>query len=176
MQQPVAWGGVSGSSRRAPNAPTLHFRLRVLGTPLPINTLHVETLHFRLRVLKTPLPNNTCRWEELLEEAYEGWGPKPAPQEEGRWRKQETNLRGLFPHPGVVYPILPTGGMRLPRPSPGLFSSENDGSASVEGTRTLGETRRVRFVVQVRVPGRSWGLGDGLEGSQRRFTFILASG
>ena len=94
------------------------------------------------------------RWEELLEEAYEGWGPQTSPHANKPTRKKETNLRGLFPHPGVVYPILPTGGMKIPRPSTGLFPSRTDGGASTDGTMGRGETRRVNFVVQVGVVDR----------------------
>lgn len=114
-------------------------------------------------------PPTPRRWEELLEEAYEGWGPKTSPQADEPTRKKETNLRGLFPHPGVVYPILPTGAMRIPRPGTGLFSSQNDGGASVDRTLGRGETRQVKFVVQVSGRGgqEMWGLGGsyGIPGS-----------
>lgn len=93
-------------------------------------------------------------------------------------RNSVSSLRGLFPHPGVVYPILPTGGMRIPRPAPGLASSGNDGNASEEGTRTLGETRRVGFVVQVMtgVAGGRWGAGRRATGKMMTTkTLVLSS-
>ena len=47
----------------------------------------------------------------------------------------------MFRRPGVVYPIHPTGHMRLPRPK---LPFKHDGTGGDEG--------RVTFVVQVRAP------------------------
>lgn len=87
------------------------------------------------------------RWEKSLEEAYEGWngetqagGEPSAVKEQGRGG---SNLGGLFRRPGVVYPILPTGHMRLPRSSSrSSFSGED-----VED----GGKHFITFVVQVGV-------------------------
>lgn len=107
----------------------------------------------------------------MLEEAYEGWGPKLSPRDKGPERTKETNLRGLFPQAGVVHHILPTGGMRIPRPNAELFTSGNGGGANVDGTKALWETRRIRFVVQVGVVGRTWGPGHVEATGQNIFCF-----
>lgn len=86
------------------------------------------------------------RWEESLEEAYEGWGGQgtelssgsgggsKAPAQGTKRRKKVTNLRGLFPQPGVVYPIVPTGHMRLPRPQPRPKEEHGGGGSGLFNT------------------------------------------
>ncbi|CAM9454690.1 unnamed protein product [Scytosiphon promiscuus] len=83
----------------------------------------------RERLGKTPPPTfltvygeHVGRWEQSLEEAYEGWGGGPVhdptvPHNSTSRRPKVTNLRGVFRRPGVVYPIVPTGNLRLPRPN-----------------------------------------------------------
>lgn len=74
------------------------------------------------------------RWERWSEEAYEGWGwsggdkhglkeavPSTnriasAEEVDGYSVRGNSSFGALFRHPGVVYPIHPTGHMRLPRP------------------------------------------------------------
>lgn len=78
------------------------------------------------------------RWERWSEEAYEGWGwaggeaPGVGTPERGR-----STLGGLFRRPGVVYPIHPTGHLRLPRPkrpfAPPLSPERGLAESSVEG-------------------------------------------
>ncbi|CAM9971551.1 unnamed protein product [Ascophyllum nodosum] len=85
-------------------------------------------------------------WERWLEQAYEGWGERaerdPEDHEEIHPERnhQGSNLGGLFRRPGVVYPIHPTGHMRVPRPS----GRKKFGSDVVEG----GRRPVARFIVQ----------------------------
>lgn len=94
------------------------------------------------------------RWEHWSEEAYEGWGwgegagvvndagasASTSVVAEDVERGNST-FGGMFRRPGVVYPIHPTGHMRLPRPK---LPFKEDGTGGNEG--------RVTFVVQVRGP------------------------
>ena len=154
------------------------------------------------------------RYEESLEEAYEGWGGQgtgansggsggagsEAPAQGTKRRKKVTNLRGLFPRPGVVYPIVPTGHMRLPRPRPrpsekqssgggdgggGLFNvitpSSTSWSFSSPYEDDLGNSgrteqgQRVNFVVQARMLVRVHGMGHeaGWGGRTQSFPFLF---
>lgn len=103
--------------------------------------------------LTDPSAHVLFRWEHWSEEAYEGWGwgnvgvvndagaasaPSSSAVAEDVGRGNST-FGGMFRRPGVVYPIHPTGHMRLPRPK---LPFKQDGTGGEEG--------RVTFVVQVR--------------------------
>ena len=99
-----------------------------------------------------PLGTSASRWEHWSEEAYEGWGwggagvvandagasvsASAAAADVGRGN---STFGGMFRRPGVVFPIHPTGHMRLPRPK---LPFKQDSTGGDEG--------RVTFVVQVR--------------------------
>lgn len=98
------------------------------------------------------LGTSASRWEHWSEEAYEGWGwggagvvangagaSASASAVAGGVGRGNSTFGGMFRRPGVVFPIHPTGHMRLPRPK---LPFKQDGTGGDEG--------RVTFVVQVR--------------------------
>lgn len=100
-----------------------------------------------------PLDASASRWEHWSEEAYEGWGwggasvvandaeaSASTSAVAGDVGRGNSTFGCMFRRPGVVFPIHPTGHMRLPRPK---LPFKQDGSGGDEG--------RVTFVVQVRV-------------------------